>query len=144
MAAERSFDFWAIAQGRQPLHPSARLLGWSFIGFDEAAGALRCRFDPSDSLLNPVGIIQGGLLAAMLDETMGPVVAAIVKKPVFAQTLELKVSFLRAAKLGPIFGEGRIVHRGRKILFLEGRLTDAEGAPLATATATAQAIEPAS
>jgi acyl-coenzyme A thioesterase PaaI-like protein len=35
----------------------------------------------------------------------------------------MKVSYLGAAKVGAIHAEGRMVKRGRKILFLKGRLT---------------------
>lgn len=141
--AQKKYDFLAIAEGRAEPHPSARLLGWSLIGYDAASGALACRFDPPETVLNPGGVVQGGVLAAMLDETMSPVIAAATGRPIFALTLEMKISFLRGARLGPLFGEGRLIHRGRKILFLEGRLSDADGALVAAATATAQAVEAA-
>lgn len=54
----------------------------------------------------------------------------------FGPTLELKVSFLRAARPGRIVGEARVVHRTRSIAFLEGRLFDAAGEPVAAATST--------
>jgi uncharacterized protein (TIGR00369 family) len=52
----------------------------------------------------------------------------------------MKTSFLRPARVGPVYGEGRVVHRGRDVLFVEGRLEDAEGRVLATATATTRVI----
>jgi uncharacterized protein (TIGR00369 family) len=53
--------------------------------------------------------VQGGFLAAMLDDTMGPALVATLPAGHFAPTLELKVSYLRPARVGPLFGEGRIV-----------------------------------
>ena len=48
----------------------------------------------------------------------------------------MKISFIRPAMPGTIFGNGRVVERGRSIAFLEGELRDAEGALLATGTST--------
>lgn len=137
---ETSLNFRDIVEGRALPPPSARLLGWRFVALDAAAGTLACAFEATEAFLNPAGVVQGGILASMLDEAMGPVAAAVSGGEVFAQTLEMKISYLRAAHPGPIFGEGRIVQRGREILFLEGRLSDGEGRLLATATATARVV----
>lgn len=138
-----SLNFRDIVEGRALPPPSACLLGWRFVGLDEAAGTLSCAFEATEAFLNPAGVIQGGILAAMLDEAMGPVAAAVTGGAIFAMTLEMKVSYLRPARVGPIFGEGRIVQKGREILFLEGRLTDVDGRLLASATATTRAVSAA-
>ena len=78
----------------------------------------------------------------MLDEAMSPMVAAISRESVFVQTLEMKTSYLRGARLGTIFGDGREVHRGRDIVFLEGGLLDPQRNIIAAATATARLIRP--
>jgi uncharacterized protein (TIGR00369 family) len=135
-------DFWAIVEGRAAPPASARLVSWRFVGFDEATGVLSCAFEATEAFLNPVGLVQGGILAAMLDEAMGPVAAAVSRGSLLAQTLEMKISYMRAARMGTIFGEGRILQRGRDILFLEGRLFDSERRIIAIATATARALSP--
>lgn len=139
MIEAKTTDFWAIVDGRVEPPASAKLVGWRFVGFDEATGVLSCAFEATEAFLNPVGLVQGGILAAMLDEAMGPVAAAVSRGAVLAQTLEMKVSYMRAARPGTIYGEGRIVQRGREIVFLEGKLFDAERRTIATATATARA-----
>ena len=134
-----SIDFWAVAEGRALPPPSARLVNWRFIDLSED-DVLSCAFEATDAFLNPAGFVQGGILAAMLDEAMGPVVAAVSREPVFTQTLEMKISYMRGARPGIIFGEGRVLHRGRSIVFLEGRLLDAERKLIAIATATARVV----
>ena len=84
--------------------------------------------------------MQGGFLTAMLDDTVGPAATAALPAGQFTQTLEIKTSFLRPARVGPIFAEARVVHRGRDILFVEGFLSEGEGRILATATATMRII----
>ena len=135
-------DFWAIVNGQASPPPSAQLVNWRFVAFDEATGVLSCAFEATHAFLNPVGLVQGGILAAMLDEAIGPVAAAVSHGAVLAQTLEMKISYMRAARVGFILGEGRILHRGRDILFLEGRLFDSDRRLIALATATARAITP--
>ena len=134
-----SMDLWAVAEGRASPPPSARLVNWRFIGISED-GVLSCAFEATDAFLNPAGFVQGGILAAMLDEAMGHVVAAVSREPVFAQTLEMKVSYMRGARPGTIFGEARVLHRGRTIVFLEARLLDPERELIAMATATARVV----
>jgi uncharacterized protein (TIGR00369 family) len=136
----RTGPFWDMIEGRRPAPPAAQLLGWKLLEIDPDAGTIRVEFDGKASFLNPAGTIQGGILSAMLDDTMGPAAMAFLGGAQMAQTLELKVNFMRAGKVGSIFGEGRVAHRGRDILFLEGALRDGEGKIIATATATARVL----
>jgi uncharacterized protein (TIGR00369 family) len=138
-AGDASFDFWAIVDGRALPPSSARLVNWRFIGLDEG-GVLACAFEATELFLNPAGFVQGGILATMLDEVMSPVVAAVSRERVFTQTLEMKISYLRGTRPGTIFGEGRMLHRGQSIVFLEGRLLDSERKLIAVATATARVV----
>jgi uncharacterized protein (TIGR00369 family) len=137
----RSGPFWDMMEGRAPAPPAGALLGWKLIALDPDAGTIRVQFTARPDFVNPVGTVQGGLLTAMLDDTMGPAATAYMGGGYLAQTLELKTCFLRAARPGLLFGDGRVVHRGRDILFLEGTLSNPEGKPVATATATARAID---
>ena len=85
-----------------------------------------------------MGAIQGGFLAAMLDDTLGPALVATLGPGQFALTTDLHVQFLRSASPGRIIGRGRIVRRGRQVAFLSGELIDQSGELIATAVATAQ------
>lgn len=140
MTSERRGPFWDMVEGRAPAPPAAKLLGWKLVSVDPEAGTVKIQFEARLEFLNPVGTVQGGILAAMLDDTMGPAASFHLGGDGFAQTLELKVSFMRPGRVGPIFGEARVVHRGRDIVFLEGALRDGEGTLLATATATGRII----
>lgn len=104
-------------------------------------GHVRMEFTASEQFLNPAGVVQGGFITAMLDDTMGPAAVAQLGPGYFAPTLELKVSFLRPVGPGRLVGDGRVVHMGRSIAFLEGSLCDEEGNLVATATATARVVK---
>lgn len=121
-----------------PFPPSARLLGWTLEHFDDNTGLLRVRFDGKPDFLNPAGMIQGGIQAAMLDDTLGPALWLTSQGRLYAPTIDMNVSFLHPAAPGPLFGEGRVVKLGRTIAFLEGCLYDKAGTALTRATATAR------
>jgi len=104
-------------------------------------GHVRMEFTASEQFLNPAGVVQGGFITAMLDDTMGPAAVAQLGPGYFAPTLELKVSFLRPVGPGTLVADGRVVHMGRSIAFLEGSLADEEGNVVATATATARVVK---
>ncbi len=137
---ERTGPFWDAVAGRIPAPPAAQTLGWRLEEIDPEAGTVRIAFEARAEFANPVGAIQGGFLAAMLDDTMGPALVATLEPDQFAPTLELKVNFLRTANPGRIVGTGRVVHRGGTIAFLAGELCDDAGQLLATATATARIV----
>jgi molybdopterin converting factor subunit 1 len=103
-------------------------------------GHVRMEFHASEQFLNPAGMVQGGFLTAMLDDTMGPAAIAQLGPGHFTPTLELKVSFLRPARTGRLVCDGRVVHMGKSVAFLEGSLADADGNVVATATATARVV----
>jgi molybdopterin converting factor subunit 1 len=104
-------------------------------------GHVRMEFTASEQFLNPAGVVQGGFITAMLDDTMGPAAVAQLGPGYFAPTLELKVSFLRPVGPGTLVADGRVVHLGTSIAFLEGSLADEEGNVVATATATARVVK---
>jgi uncharacterized protein (TIGR00369 family) len=123
--------------------PVARTLGWTLLAIDPDAGTIDVGFTATEAFTNPTGAVQGGFVAAMLDDTMGPAVFAMGKGEIFAPTLDLNVSFIRPARPGAFVGKGRVVSLGKTIAFLEGELYDAEGLLVARSTATAR-VMPAS
>ncbi|MGC2086193.1 MAG: PaaI family thioesterase [Bradyrhizobium sp.] len=123
--------------------PSARLLGWHVLDAKPADGWIRIGFDGKAAFCNPAGFIQGGILSAMLDDTMGPAVFAMTGGRLYTTTVSMTVNFIAPAEPGPIVGEARVVQLGRTIAFIEGRLNRADGVLLATATANARLLESA-
>lgn len=132
----REGPFWDVMAGRAPSPPAAELLGWELLAIDPEAGTVEVAFTATEQFLNPMGMVQGGLLAAMLDDTMGPALAATLGPGEWASTVDLHVQYLRSAKPGRFVGRGRVVRQGRTVGFLAGDLLDQSGATVATSTAT--------
>jgi uncharacterized protein (TIGR00369 family) len=139
----RRGPFWDVLEGRVPPPPAAVLLGWELEAIDHARGTIEVAFTASGQFLNPAGDVQGGFLAAMLDDTLGPALVATLSEGDWAPTIDLHVQFLRAAKPGRMRGSGRVVRRGRDVAFLAGELRDSEDRVVATATASALVRRPA-
>jgi uncharacterized protein (TIGR00369 family) len=124
-------------EGRAAPPPAAELLGFRLIAIDPDAGTIEVAFTATEQFLNPAGTIQGGFLAAMLDDTLGPALVATLGDGEWAPTTDLHVQFLRPAAPGELRGHGRIVRRGKDVAFMAGELRDGDGELVATATATA-------
>ena len=123
--------------------PSSKLLGWRLLDARPEQGWVRIGFDGKKEFCNPAGFVQGGILAAMLDDTMGPAVFVMTEGRLYTATITMTVNFLAPAKPGPIVGEANVTQLGKTIAFVEGRLTAGDGAMLATATTSARLVEAA-
>jgi uncharacterized protein (TIGR00369 family) len=104
---------------------------------DPERATIKVGFQARPEFVNSVGVVQGGFLAAMLDETLGPALIATLGREEFAPTVELKANFIRSVGVGLLVGEGRVVHKGKPLTFLQGELRTVDGQLVATATATA-------
>ena len=91
-----------------------------------------------DRFLNPAGIVQGGFIAAMLDSAMGAsAVTGAGKKNISVANTEMKVSFLRPAKLGAVLTcTAKVLKPGSVISFLEAKVTNEAGQLIATASSS--------
>jgi uncharacterized protein (TIGR00369 family) len=123
--------------------PVAKLLGWRVLDARPGEGWLKLGFDGKADFCNPAGFIQGGILTAMLDDTMGPAVLVMTEGKSYTTTVSLTVNFLASAKPGPIVAEAKVTQLGKTIAFVEGKLTAEDGTLLATATAVERLLDAA-
>jgi len=123
--------------------PSAQLLGWHMLDARPSEGWLKVGFDGKREFCNPAGFVQGGILTAMLDDTMGPAVMVMTEGKFYTTTISLTVNFMASAKPGPLIAEARVIQLGKTIAFMEGKLTAEDGTLIATATTTARLLEAA-
>jgi uncharacterized protein (TIGR00369 family) len=122
--------------------PIALLLGARAIAFDIAAGRAEIEFDGRADFANGFGSLQGGILTAMLDNAMTSAALAVSNMKIMVPTLEIKTSFIAPAMPGRIIGIAEVLRMGRSVAFLSGRLADAEGTLVATASATCRVVAP--
>lgn len=121
--------------------PVAKLLGWELLEIDRTAQSIAIQFHATENFLNPSGHVQGGILCAMLDDTLGPALFAATDFKQQGRTIDLHTHFVRPARPGKIIGRGKVTRMGRTIAFMEGQLVDAEDRLFARATASAMLFE---
>lgn len=94
--------------------------------------------EPHDSLYNPAGTVQGGIIASWLDAAMGGAVHTIVPRGASLTTADMQVNFFRPVTVesGTLRCEGTLVHRGKTLVSAQARLVDAGGTLFAQATST--------
>lgn len=90
-----------------------------------------------DFMYNPQGSLHGGIIATVMDISMGHLLTQAVGT---GMTLEMRTQFLRPARTGTIRAEATFLKKGRSINFLESRLFDAEGKEMAAASSTWQLL----
>lgn len=86
------------------------------------------------------GIVQGGFVTGWIDAAMAFVVIAKTNHTLSPLSLEIKISFLKAANPGLVIAEAWIEKLGRSTGFLEGRLTNEAGEVLAKGTSTVKLV----
>jgi uncharacterized protein (TIGR00369 family) len=113
------------------------LLGFKLLELDSKKGFVRIRYEGKPEFCNPMGHVQGGIVAAMLDDAAA--ISAVVKsgERIVVPTLEFKTSFFAAARQGELFAEGRCLKLGKRVAFMESDLFDPEGRHLARMSCTA-------
>ena len=105
----------------------------------ESRAALTVTFPVDGTTLNPVGVMQGGFVAAAIDNVMGPLSYLAMRAP--AATLDLNTQFVRGALSGDILTvTARVVSRTPRTLVMTAEARNQRGKLIAMATANAAAI----
>ena len=125
---------------KHPAPPAPKTLGWQMIAEFPEDGRIEIAFHPNETMLNARGTVQGGFVAAILDDTMGPALISMTGGSEVPVTLDMNVTFVAPVMPGRVIGKGRVVSRTKSTAFLEGELFDETGKLLARATSTARIL----
>ena len=107
-------QFWDAMEGRVPPPPAAVTLGWELVSIDPDAGTIEVTFRATEAFLNPMGNVQGGFLAAMLDDTLGPALMRDARARASGRRRPICTSSSSdPSQPGVLRGRGRVVRRGR-------------------------------
>ena len=137
--ADANGYFSRMLRGETPRPPVLTLLGSQIDAVDAAAGTLSATYQAQADFRNPAGTVQGGMLSAMLDDLTASLVDATLSAGQGVATLNLNVSFLRPARVGPLQGEARLLRRGRDVCHVLGTLLQ-DGKEVATAVAVCKVV----
>ena len=110
------------------------------IKFEQEDGLLTVRFPILQKHLNPFGNMQGGMIAAAVDNAVGPL-SMLMAPPNFTRNLEMKYKKTINSDLGHITVIAKFVQQKKRFLYFEATVLDNLGNELATAKAVNWIIE---
>ena len=111
-----------------------------FVEFALESGSLTTRFPILNRYLNPYGSMQGGMVAAAVDNTLGPL--SVVVAPVnVTRTLEMKYSQPVMPEMGFILVKAELVERDDPKLFFKATVRSPSGQRLAKCKAVHWIVE---
>ena len=117
-----------VVRGELAPPPVATLLGISLASFKDG--------EAIDSHTNPMGTVQGGVLAALADGAMGWAYMTTLGEGESYTTLEMKINFLRPVWKGTLTAIARMKKGGKTVGLVECDVADAEGNLAAYAVST--------
>lgn len=94
-------------------------------------------FQVEDFMYNPRCVLHGGVIAFVMDVSMGHLCKKFIGT---SATIEMKVQYLTPVTSGSVSCEARFLKKGRKIVYVESRMTDQDGELVAMATATFKTV----
>jgi uncharacterized protein (TIGR00369 family) len=124
----------AMLRGEAPPPAAATLLGMRLASF--AAGEALVGRDATAAHGNPMGTVQGGILAAIADAAMGWAYMTTLGEGESYTTVEMKVNFLRAFRTGRIAARARVKNAGRTLGLIECDVVDTADKLVAHAVST--------
>lgn len=105
-------------------------------------GTAKVRVPVGERLHQLQGAVHGGVAAALADTCVGVALLTLVPPGHRAVTVEMKINFLAPVKEGELVGEGRIVHKGRRLALGEADIHDQSGGLVAKALVTYTVLPP--
>ncbi len=122
--------------------PFMKHLGMEFIEGDEGYAKLKLRYQDENSTMGKA--LHGGAIASLIDTTgaMAAWTTAEIATPkYFGSTVGVNVNYLSGAIGEDIFAEGRILKRGKEIIYSDVKVTNGGGKLLAQGTVVYRIIE---
>ncbi|MDD9910092.1 MAG: PaaI family thioesterase [Ahrensia sp.] len=121
--------------------PSAAWMDMMPVETDLENRRVRLSFQPNADMCNFGGTVQGGFLAAMMDDAMGSLAFFVLQGKFAPASIDLQTHFLMAVPLERIEVEARIIRTGKAVAFAEAHLFRSDG-ELAARAASSMKLRP--
>lgn len=113
-------------------HPFGELIGLEVTEANDGVAVIRIEVRPE--LLNSHGVLHGGVLFSMADTSMSAAVMSLLDEAELCEPIEIHIRILAPCKDGTVTSVTEVIGRGKRVMQLESRITDASGRLIATAT----------
>jgi uncharacterized protein (TIGR00369 family) len=118
----------------RPVLPLFKMIGLEIV--EAEADRSKLRFNATTAVHNGSGVVQGGIITAVLDASMAFAILPGLQKGENFTSADMNITFLRPVTEGEYYSEGLVIKRGSKAIFGEARLYNPKGQLCASATST--------
>ncbi|MCW2663870.1 MAG: hypothetical protein JWP83_5022 [Mycobacterium sp.] len=136
-ASMSGLAYWrAVTDGHLPPPPIGELMRMRVDDVENGRITFSCT--PDGSMYNPLGMVHGGAVCTLLDTVTGCAMHTTLPEGIGYTSVEIKVNYLKAVTIasGTLTAVGTVVKAGSRLGFTEGKVTDASGNLVATASST--------
>lgn len=112
----------------------AASLRTTLVALDRKAGTVTLTFELGDQFVQGRGVVQGGIVATMLDFAAAFAALAILPEGQSAATASLNVGYQSAVRAGTVTVIGTVERAGKRAIFTRAQISSADGQVLATAS----------
>jgi uncharacterized protein (TIGR00369 family) len=102
-------------------NPFFTLMGIEIGSIGKGCATLRMPVRPD--MLNGEDFLQGGLFTALSDEAMVLAIYSLLDPGERIATISESTTFMSGAQGGAIIGTGKVLKKGRRVIFAEGEIT---------------------
>jgi len=128
---DKVYSAWKAGK---PPSPAIGTLGIRVRSIEESRTVLEMNVD--ERLHNLSGTMHGGVMVDIADAAMGIAFSSTLEPGETFTTVELKINFLRPVREAMLRAEGKVVHRGRTIGYVECDVVDENGKLIAKSNST--------
>ncbi|MBN2568996.1 MAG: PaaI family thioesterase [Deltaproteobacteria bacterium] len=123
-----------LQSGNDSDNPFLAFMGMSLEELED--GYARFTMPIREDFIQGDGVMQGGLIVAMADESMAHAAMTLLQPQEGIVTIELKNNFIAPALHGKLSAEATIFQKGRSIVVGDCVVTNGEGILIARSSAT--------
>ena len=125
----------ALARIKEKMMPFTKLIGVEYVS--AAPDKIVARLAVREDLCTVPAVLHGGAVMAFADSLGGAATILNLVEGTWTTTIESKTNFLAPAPVGTVVtGECTPVHRGKRTMVWQTRITTAEGKLVALVTQT--------
>jgi uncharacterized protein (TIGR00369 family) len=131
--------FKKLQEEGQTVNPLFKFLGLSIELISKEKVIMRLPF--RHDFIQGAGMIAGGMMAALADESMAHVVLANLNVGENTATIEMNIRYLKATAKGEIIAEAVLIKKGKRVVTVQADILDDKHQLLAQAGASFMVIE---
>ncbi len=114
--------------------PVFDMMKGEIIAWDFEKGFFKNKFPVLNEFLNPYGNMQGGIISAAIDNTIGPL-SMLVAPPNFTRHMQVKYGKVISPDFDYIYVTAQFIERKNRQLFFQAGVENSDGEKLASAKA---------